>query len=693
MDVQLTPHGSIVLNWPPGLSILFDNEPLHTTSSSSSASAPADAGVCDLRHALANTKATTATATAVPDFDTLDYILLSNYVSAARFATAYSDRTLAKWTKVLATRATMDLAKKCLLEQVHQDTTHSQRGTLPVDGAPHRTLQFLSRLTSQTQFVTSGEIIKLASDLTMDAVSSSLTLGAVNWTVTRGNKSVSLLGVSSWEFDRYPEQLHTESLAFKDALAITSVSNSPTSDFSKQRDYFSAMLHQHAADKQCILIPISLSSYSFFDTVQIAQGIHEQHPATTIVCVSPVIRDVVAYGNTMAEHLSRTCQQRALDTLPPLVLGVALRMLPGITHPDLTATIRNLDQPCIILCAPGELDPARPGEFAALVAAVRTVRPAVVLLTDPLAQASVGAGDGTSWWNTGPVVACPLDPRINAMQLGKLVAELKPQRLLTPPLADEYAWVTNIREMAEVKHVVLEPGAAPAHVDLDRDFFRVDVTAELRHVIENTPVMALGPDGTTFKHVTVAWDLDANELHPVDVAAAAMGAATLGDTSALQFPCEVTLDALLDQLHMREKPWIGSIRWTRDTHPNTGRPVLNLLDPQWRISVDAATNDVDLEYYGPADLYAISEEIVFREIDLALMALSASALEIQEKWQKQANQDEEAVARDLMAVDEKAGDVKDEADEGAGEDEGVDGAEDRMDVEEVVKSEDQTVVQ
>ncbi|KNE66127.1 hypothetical protein AMAG_10379 [Allomyces macrogynus ATCC 38327] len=596
-----------------------------------------------------------ATATAVPGFDALDYILLSNYVTATRFATVCADMTLAKWTKVLATRATMDLAKNCLLEQVHQDVTHSQRSALPAESASRRALKFLSRLTDQTQFVTSGEIIKLAPDLIIDAVSSGLTLGAVNWTVTRGDKSVSLLGVSSWEFGRYPEQLHTESLAFKDALAITSVSNSPTNDFSKQRDY----LPIPRPKKQGISgSPISLLSYSFFDTVQIAQGIHEQHPATTIVCVSPVIRDVVAYGNTMAEHLSRACQQRALDTLPPLVLGVALRMLPGITSPDLTATIRNLDQPCIILCAPGELDPARPGDFAALVAAVRTVRPAVVLLTDPLAQAPMGVGDETSWWNTVPVVACPLDPRINAMQLGKLAAELKPQRLLTPPLADEYAWVTNIREMAEVKHVVLDPGAAPAHVDLEREFFRVDVTAELGHVIKHTPVMALGPDGTTFKHVTVAWDLDTNELHPVDVAAAAMGAATLGDTNALLFPCDVTLDSLLNQLRKQQG---GHFRGHRGH------------------DVDSSTM--------PDDRMHERRGSCSRN-DLALMALSAPALEMQEKWQLQATKDEYGAARDLMAMDEKPENVKDEVDEGAGEDEGQDGAEDRMD-EDVVKSEEQ----
>ncbi|KNE57385.1 hypothetical protein AMAG_03107 [Allomyces macrogynus ATCC 38327] len=167
-----------------------------------------------------------------------------------------------------------------------------------------------------------------------------------------------------------------------------------------------------------------------------------------------------------------------------------------------------------------------------------------------------------------------------------------------------------------------------------------------------------------------------------------MGAATLGDTNSLQFPCKVTLDSLLHQLRMRS--WIGAVRWTRATHPDMGRPVLDLLDLKWGISVDPATNDVDLEYYGPADRYAMSEGIVFREIDLALMALSAPALEIQEKWQLQAIKDEDGATRDLLAVDEKTGDVEDGVDEGAGEDEGADGAEDRMDVE-VVKSEEQAV--
>ncbi|KNE57386.1 hypothetical protein AMAG_03108 [Allomyces macrogynus ATCC 38327] len=53
----------------------------------------------------------------------------------------------------------MDLAKNCLPEQVHQDTTHTQRSALPAESTSRRALMFLSSLTDQTPFVTSSEII------------------------------------------------------------------------------------------------------------------------------------------------------------------------------------------------------------------------------------------------------------------------------------------------------------------------------------------------------------------------------------------------------------------------------------------------------------------------------------------------------------------------------------------------------
>ncbi|ORZ37852.1 beta-lactamase-like protein [Catenaria anguillulae PL171] len=519
------------------------------------------------------------------DLNHVTTLLLSNFMSAARLilSLARNNLYLPPFTRVLATRPTLDLMRHCLEESIHSRLSDTSVASANTGAANVQAVyQLLDSVSERATVVTFGETLLLSPGFELACASSAFTIGSANFAITHGSQKLVILSETSACTSRFPEPMDIDPLGFADILFVSALSTSPARNWDDSlRDLDKLILH-HAHLRRPLIFPLSVTSPVFFDVLHALCRTLDVHPAllesTLVVILSPVMDTVTEYVNVSSEHLhpfqrARTHEGR-LPMLPSALsdpkYAARFRTYSGLGDPEVEAVIldaqrgagRDMEPKAVFVIAGHEGFMRGDAVEAARMIGRGGEVPVTVCITDPRAADKWMMQQQAQQQQlpSVDVVIHRLDPRLNAIELGHFLLAIRPHFMVLGPVPETYGGVVESigipcrqLQVAHASDADADSEGEWMHVALPPSLHLAHMSKELAAYIATQPATTL-PDGRSVRNTTALWDLDTNQLVPITTAAdQAAAAANAPDPRFVCMHPSVDLRALGEQLRVKIK--------------------------------------------------------------------------------------------------------------------------------------------
>lgn len=381
------------------------------------------------------------------DLSTIDVILISNYhcMMALPYITEHTGFT----GTVYATEPTLQIGRLLMEELVNfiERVPKAQSATcwknkdiqrlLP---APLKdtvevstwkscyTMQEVNSALSKVQLVGYSQKIELFGAVQITPLSSGYSLGSSNWIIQSHYEKVSYVSGSSL-LTTHPQPMDQSSLKNSDVLILTGLTQIPTANPDGMLGEFCSNLAMTVRTGGNVLVPC-YSSGVIYDLLECLYQFIDSASLTTIpfYFISPVANSSLEFSQIFAEWLCHNKQSKVYLPEPPfphaeLIQTNKLKHYPSV-HGDFS---NDFKQPCVVFTGHPSL---RFGDVVHFMELWGKSSLNTIIFTEP---------DFSYLEALAPYqplamkcVYCPIDTRLNFIQVSKLLKEVQPLHVVCP---------------------------------------------------------------------------------------------------------------------------------------------------------------------------------------------------------------------------------------------------------------------
>ncbi|MBN3280475.1 INT9 protein, partial [Polyodon spathula] len=381
------------------------------------------------------------------DLSTIDVILISNYhcMMALPYITEHTGFT----GTVYATEPTLQIGRLLMEELVNfiERVPKAQSATcwknkeiqrlLP---APLKdtvevstwkscyTMQEVNSALSKVQLVGYSQKIELFGAVQITPLSSGYSLGSSNWIIQSHYEKVSYVSGSSL-LTTHPQPMDQSSLKNSDVLILTGLTQIPTANPDGMLGEFCSNLAMTVRTGGNVLVPC-YSSGVIYDLLECLYQFIDSASLTTIpfYFISPVANSSLEFSQIFAEWLCHNKQSKVYLPEPPfphaeLIQTNKLKHYPSV-HGDFS---NDFKQPCVVFTGHPSL---RFGDVVHFMELWGKSSINTIIFTEP---------DFSYLEALAPYqplamkcVYCPIDTRLNFIQVSKLLKEVQPLHVVCP---------------------------------------------------------------------------------------------------------------------------------------------------------------------------------------------------------------------------------------------------------------------
>ncbi|XP_069584497.1 integrator complex subunit 9 isoform X1 [Ranitomeya imitator] len=381
------------------------------------------------------------------DLSTVDVILISNYhcMMALPYITEHTGFT----GTVYATEPTVQIGRLLMEELVnfiervpkaqsatmwkHKD--HQRQLPAPLKDAVEvftwrkcYTMQEVNAALSKIQLVGYSQKIELFGAVQVTPLSSGYALGSSNWIIQSHYEKVSYVSGSSL-LTTHPQPMDQTSLKNSDVLILTGLTQIPTANPDGMVGEFCSNLAMTIRNGGNVLVPCYPSGviydlleclYQYIDSAGLS--------SVPFYFISPVANSSLEFSQIFAEWLCHNKQTKVYLPEPPfphaeLIQTNKLKHYPSI-HGDFS---NDFKQPCVVFTGHPTL---RFGDVVHFMELWGKSSLNTIIFTEP----DFSYLDALAPYQPLAMkcVYCPIDTRLNFIQVSKLLKEVQPQHVVCP---------------------------------------------------------------------------------------------------------------------------------------------------------------------------------------------------------------------------------------------------------------------
>ncbi|KAB0382123.1 hypothetical protein FD755_004040 [Muntiacus reevesi] len=354
------------------------------------------------------------------DLSTVDVILISNYhcMMALPYITEHTGFT----GTVYATEPTVHIGRKRLLPSPLKDA---------VEVSTWRrcyTMQEVNSALSKIQLVGYSQKIELFGEVQVTPLSSGYALGSSNWIIQSHYEKVSYVSGSSL-LTAHPQPMAQASLKNSDVLILTGLTQIPTANPDGMVGEFCSNLALTVRNGGNVLVPCYPSGVIYDLLEHLYQYIDSAGLSSIpFYFISPVANSSLEFSQIFAEWLCHNKQTKVYLPEPPFPHAELIQTNKLKHYPSIHGGFSNdYRQPCVVFTGHPSL---RFGDVVHFMGLWGKSSLNTVIFTEP---------DFSYLEALAPYqplamkcIYCPIDTRLNFIQVSKLLKEVQPLHVVCP---------------------------------------------------------------------------------------------------------------------------------------------------------------------------------------------------------------------------------------------------------------------